>query len=111
MDKLESYRKIIIEILKKHGENRQYLGEVTTSIIVDRENDHYMLFVDGWDKYERIYGIVYHFDIRNDKIWLQQNCTDIDIVDELLEYGIPKSDIVIGFHSPTKRKYTEFAVC
>ena len=110
MDKLEKYRNTIIELLKKHGENRQYLGEVITNIIIDRENDHYLLFVDGRDKYDRIYGTVYHFDIRNGKIWLQQNSTDIDIVEELLEYGIPKSDIVIGFHSPVKRKFTEFAV-
>jgi hypothetical protein len=29
---------------------------------------------------------------------------------DLLAEGIPKEDIVLGFHHPKRRKYTEFAV-
>jgi XisI protein len=38
---------------------------------------------------------------------------DIDreaIADDLMERGVPAQDIVLGFHSPSKRKFTEFAV-
>jgi hypothetical protein len=28
----------------------------------------------------------------------------------LLEAGVPKSDIVLAFHSPSKRKFTDFAL-
>ena len=33
-----------------------------------------------------------------------------DIADELVEMGVPKDDIVLGFHSPFKRQFTEYAV-
>lgn len=56
------------------------------------------------------YGCILHLDIRNGKIWLQHNGTENDIAAELVEMGAAKSDIVIGFHSPFKRQFTEYAV-
>ena len=32
------------------------------------------------------------------------------IAEELINAGIPKSDIVLGFHEPEIRQYTGFAV-
>jgi hypothetical protein len=51
-----------------------------------------------------------HLDIKNGKIWIQQNTTEVDIAAELLEMGVPKQDIVIGFHTPKMRQLTSFAV-
>lgn len=47
--------------------------------------------------------------MRDGKIWLQHNSTENDIAEELVEMGVPKTDIVIGFHSPFKRQFTEYA--
>jgi hypothetical protein len=55
----------------------------------------------GWKGLKRVYYTVLHFDIKDSKIWLQQNTTDIDVGQELLEMGIPKEDIVLGLHPPT----------
>lgn len=49
-------------------------------------------------------------DIINGKIWIQQNMTEIDLGEELVKRGVPKSEIVIGFFSPKMREYTEYAV-
>jgi hypothetical protein len=49
-------------------------------------------------------------DIINGKIWIQQNMTEIDLGEELVEMGVPKSDIVIGFLAPEIREYSEYAV-
>jgi XisI protein len=51
-----------------------------------------------------------HLDIKDGKIWIQQNNTEREIAEELVGMGVPKSDIVIGFHSPFKRKFTDYAV-
>jgi XisI protein len=48
--------------------------------------------------------------IRDGKIWLQHNGTENDIAAELIEMGAAKSDTVIGFQSPFKRQFTEYAV-
>jgi hypothetical protein len=51
-----------------------------------------------------------HFDIKDDKIWIQCNFTDVDIAQELMELGIPREDIVLGFHPAYLRPYTDYAV-
>ena len=43
-------------------------------------------------------------------IWLQQNTTDIDAGQELLDMGISKEAIVLGLHSAYKRPYTGYGV-
>lgn len=36
--------------------------------------------------------------------------TEDGIAPELIQSGIPKEDIVLGFHEPSIRQYTGFAV-
>ncbi|WP_277884337.1 element excision factor XisI family protein [Nostoc parmelioides] len=48
--------------------------------------------------------------IQNGKIWVEEDSTDLGIVDDLLAAGIPKTDIILGFHHPSKRALTEFAI-
>jgi len=68
------------------------------------------LLTIGWDKDKFIFHVVFHFDIKAEKIWLQVNWTEIDIAAELVEMGVPKEDIVIGFQPPYARPYTGYAV-
>ncbi len=49
-------------------------------------------------------------DIKNGKIWLQQDNTEIGMANEFLEMGVPKEDIVLAFYSPYIRQFTDFAV-
>jgi hypothetical protein len=49
-------------------------------------------------------------EIINNKIWIQCDNTEDGIALELVAAGIPKSDIVLAFHPPDVRKFTEFAV-
>jgi hypothetical protein len=51
-----------------------------------------------------------HFDIKNGKIWLQQNLTDQNPADELVEMGVPREDIVLNLQPPYKRQYTDYGV-
>ncbi|MHC5723040.1 MAG: element excision factor XisI family protein, partial [Nostoc sp.] len=64
----------------------------------------------GLNNQHRIYGPIMHLDIKNNKIWIQQNTTEADIALELMEMGIDKQDIVIGFHTPKMRQLSGFAV-
>ncbi|NJO42492.1 MAG: XisI protein [Cyanobacteria bacterium CRU_2_1] len=64
----------------------------------------------GWQNNRRVYGCILHLDIKDGKIWLQHNGTERQVADELVALGVPKQDIVLGFQSPSKRKFTEFAI-
>ncbi|WP_238987010.1 element excision factor XisI family protein [Lyngbya aestuarii] len=56
------------------------------------------------------YIVVFHLDIIEGKIWVQRDDTEDGITPELVEAGIPKDRIVLGFHLPDVRPYTGFAL-
>ena len=62
----------------------------------------------GWSNNIYTYGITFHFDIKDDKVWIQQNNTDIDIAEDLIKLGVSREDIVLGFYAPYHRPYTDF---
>jgi hypothetical protein len=109
MANLNKYRVCIENLIKEYGCFPEEDG-IESQLIFDREHDHYQLNNVGWQANTRICGPVLHFDIKNDKIWIQHNGTEFDIADELMAMGVSKEDIVIGFQPPYKRKYTGFAV-
>ncbi len=41
---------------------------------------------------------------------IEEDWTEGGIATDLLEAGVPKEDIVLAFHPPKMRPYTEFAV-
>lgn len=110
MDKLEKYRNYIESILNEYSQYKPSYGYVEIQLLIDRERDHYQIMTVGWNGEKRIHGIMLHIDIKDGKIWIQHNGTERGITQDFLQLGVPKQDIVLAFHSPTRRKYTEFAV-
>jgi XisI protein len=109
MDKLVAYRSAVQEVLSSH--QNQDDTAVRSEVIFDRDHDHYQLVNVGWQGDRRVYGCVLHLDIVDGKVWIQYNGTEIDIAGELVALGVEKQHIVLGFQSPFKRQFTEFAVC
>jgi hypothetical protein len=110
MDRVEDYRAIIKRIIQEYADFLPDYADVQVQTLFDDEGGHYVLFHTGWDGKQRIHGSVIHIDLRGDKVWVQHDGTENGIVDELIEAGIPEERIVLGFHHPTQRKYTPFAV-
>ncbi len=110
MEKLQRYRQIIREILIEQAHPYTYSEDVATDIICDTEHDHYQLSYIGWQDQKRIFNVILHFDIKNEKIWIQHNGTETAIAQVLVEKGVPAEDIVLGFHSPFKRQFSGYAI-
>lgn len=110
MDKRITYRTHIHTLLQRYSDHTPPYGEIETQLIEDTEHDHYQVISVGWDKQRRIHGCTLHLDIKQGKIWIQHNSTEDDIAEELVTLGIPKDDIVLGFHAPSRRRYTGYAV-
>jgi hypothetical protein len=66
--------------------------------------------VVGWDGIRRVHGCLVHLDIIDGKIWIQRDGTEDGIAQELLDAGIPKDQMVLGFKPPDVRKISGFAV-
>jgi hypothetical protein len=110
MDKVAHYRAYIHDILTEYAQYRPSSGDVDIEIIIDPTHDHYQLVTVGWNGYERIHGSLLHVDIKDGKIWIQYDGTEEGIANRLVEQGVPKTDIVLAFHTPFRRQFTGFAV-
>ncbi|MEZ4659220.1 MAG: XisI protein [Caldilineaceae bacterium] len=110
MDKVERYADIIKQILAEDAQIKPAYGEIEPLLIFDDTRGSYQLMYVGWQKRRRVHGSVYHLRLHNDKVYVEEDTTDQPIALSLLEAGIPKEDIVLAFHHPTKREYTDFAV-
>ncbi|MEQ8536533.1 MAG: XisI protein [Coleofasciculus sp. D1-CHI-01] len=108
MDKL-NYRQLVQAILKRHvGNGLNHNTDV--QLIFDLERDRYQVLHIGWEGLSRVFGCIIYVEIKEGKIWIERDGTEIGVANELVEAGVPKQDIVLAFHAPYKRKFTEFAV-
>jgi len=110
MAKIDQYRQYIQEIIRRHSAYPPSFGDVELQMIFDTEHDHYQLVHAGWHKKYRQYGCLMHMDIKDGKIWIQHDGTEVGVANELVELGVPKEDIVLAYHAPYQRAYTGFAV-
>jgi XisI protein len=108
MDRLNHYRQSISKFLNKYINVWQEEG-IETQLIVDSVRDHYLLLKIGWEGNKRINYAVFQFDIKDGKIWIQENNTDIEIDKDFEDMGISKKEIVVGFHHPVMREYSDYA--
>lgn len=111
MDKVIKYRQLLKQILFKHLElvNRRPSSGVDSELVIDEERDNYLWLRLGWTDDSRIDSITFCARIRDGKFWIEEDWTEDGIATELVEAGVPKEDIVLAFHAPEMRPYTEFA--
>ncbi|HIK05072.1 MAG TPA: XisI protein [Trichormus sp. M33_DOE_039] len=109
MATVDEYRQHIQNLLNEHAK-LVWDERIQAQTIFDTEHDHYQLVYVGWRNSKRVYGTVLHLDIIDGKIWIQQDGTEVGIANKLVELGVPKQDIVLGFDPPKFRHYTDFAV-
>jgi XisI protein len=110
MDKLSLYRQVIQKILTDYVATPIANGEIESQTVFDTQQDHYQVVNVGWDGHRRVYGCVLHLDIKDGKVWVQQNMTEMRIAHELVEMGVQKEDIILGFQADYVREYTGFGV-
>jgi XisI protein len=110
MDQLDRYRQIIRAVLKPYTDISYANVEVKNRAAFDAETDQYIILSEGWENTQHLHGVLIHVEIMDSKVWIQMDGTEDGIAPELIQSGIPKEDIVLGFHEPSIRPYTGFAV-
>ncbi len=112
MDKLAEYRDLIKQLFTDYAEliNRTQIAGLDTEVVFDEERDHYMLLTVGWSRRQRFRGTTLYLRLREGKIWVEEDWLEHGIVKDLLAAGVSKHDIVLAFHHPDMRPFTEFAV-
>lgn len=105
MDKIKKYQNILTQYLSDFAKEPPYanMPEVKTTILIDLKDNHFQALDMGWTDMKYVFSPVFHFDIIDGKIWFQCNNTDRDVIDELIEMGVEKNDIILGFQPPYVR--------
>ncbi len=112
MDKVTKHKVAVRQLAEEVAKLGQLPDDIIeTQLVTDDEHGHYLIYFSGWKGYERTYGCFFHVDVKPDgKVWLQYDGTDLVIAEMLMEKGISKEDIVLGFQAPAKRELLDFAV-
>lgn len=101
---------IIKSLLREYAGHKPSVGDIDVELVFDDERGHYELVQCGWIDLKRVHGSVVHIDVRGDKVWIQHDGTSDRVAQRLVDAGIPRERIVLGFHAPYKRPLTDFAV-
>ena len=110
MDSLSTLRQAVERVLAVYTKIPYAHGELRCEALFDREHDRYALITLGWDAGKRVHFPLVHIDIVGGKVWIEKDNTEDGVASELVQAGIPKSQIVLAFRPPEVRKQTEFAV-
>ncbi len=111
MDKLERYRQIVRDVLTDIARIPFSTSTISHETVFDTDKDRYLVMSIGWQQpTSRLHYCLVHLDIINGKIWIQRDGTEDGIAYELEAKGVPKSDIVLAFHSESVRPHTGYAV-
>ena len=110
MDTIERYRQCIEQVMHGYESFRTSRKGVDAKLIVDAARRHYLLIYVGWDGPRWVHHVAVHIELRDDKVWLQCDNTDLVVAEDLVAAGIPKTSIVLGFRAPEVRQYTEYAI-
>ena len=109
-DKRDQYRAIVEGILTEIAQFSSKDEAVEDRTLFDRRSDRYAIIAAGWENEDRVHDIVIHVEIVDGKVWIQADNTDLVVARRLEKAGIPKCDIVLGFHPPRIRPHTDYAV-
>jgi hypothetical protein len=110
MDSLSAYRQAVESVLTVYTKIPYAHGELRCEALFDREQDRYALVTLGWNAGKRVHFVLVHIDIVDGKVWIEKDNTEDGVATELVQAGIPKSQIVLAFRPPEVRQHTEYAV-
>ena len=108
---VDQYRQYIRHLLLERAQRasrQQNAQEYEVQTLFDTEHDHYQLLYVGWRGNKRSFGCILNLDIKDGKIWIQHDGTEEGIANRLVEMGVPKQNIILAFHEPYIRQFTEF---
>ena len=78
MERLDFFRKAITGAMTDYAKYLEgsNMPKVRYQVVEDAKNDTYQLLAIGWENHNRIYYIIFHADIINGHIWIQEDNTE-----------------------------------
>lgn len=110
MDKITHYRQVLKEIIHQHSRYSPSQKKCETLAIIDEDSDNYLLIDVGWHDSKRTHFVILHLRIIEQKIYVEWDGLESGVTRILLEKGVLKDDIILGFIRPEKRDLIDFSL-
>lgn len=101
----DTVERTLCDLASFYGSN----NTLRTLLAFDRARGQFLLLDEGWNGHRRIHVVWAHVELRDDKIWIQEDGTEQGIANLLVEAGVARDRIVLAFHAPSQRLAGEFA--
>ena len=98
MDQIIKFWEIIRSELEKEAKH-VYKNQpgLSNELVISDSGKHLLLITSGWHNRKYNYILVYHFELKDDKIWLSANNTDEDVITKFSKLGIPTDVFYVPF--------------
>jgi len=83
-----NYKEIVQKILESHAKNRLN-SQTEVKLIFDTQRNHYQVLNIGWQELTRVFGCIIYVEIKDGKIWIERDGTEIGVANELGFYRSP----------------------
>lgn len=111
MERIEKYKDIVQEELTYRASIPiANAPEVKRHLIINHDRTEFVVLSIGWHNKSYRHNLVFHVGVKNGKVLIYEDNTDIGIADKFAENGIPKSDIILFFLPDYAREISGFAV-
>ena len=111
MDTQLKYQNIIKNVLRDQADYRAGLPDgYTFQVIFDDDRGQYLVLDMGWSGDRYLHATPIHISLVVDKVWVQYDDTEEGMATDLMQAGVAREDIVLGFRHPKIRQHTGFAV-
>jgi len=75
------------QILTEYSTHKPAYGDVELETIFDVDHNRYQVVSTGWSNRRRVYGCLIHIDLKDDKIVIQYDGTEVGLPMNLLHEG------------------------
>jgi len=97
------YPAIIRRIIEAEAVGQPSHGNAEVIAICDDASGNYLAMVVGWSGTYRHDHAFIHLRIEDGKVWIEHNGTKENLVERLVEAGVLREDIVLGFLHSNER--------
>ncbi|MEO1258450.1 MAG: element excision factor XisI family protein [Bacteroidota bacterium] len=90
MDQIIKYWDVIKNELEKEAKY-VYKNQpgLSNELLISENGKHLLLITSGWHNRRYNYILVYHFEMKEGRIWLLANNSDEDVIAKYSKFGIP----------------------
>ena len=110
MDRLKTYDRTVQELVEQYAAEWKLHDGTSIEAVTDPEHGHYQIVRTGWKDGRFIHVCLVHFTVRDQKVQLLKNDTDVEWDRELSDRGVAPDDIVLAFRQTVSQRVASATV-